>query len=168
MRLFFALWPPPEAAAAMHGWARAVQRGCGGRVTRAETIHLTLAFLGEVEEEHLPDLKSMSARGKPHVLPIEQSRFWAHNRIVWAGPYETPEILKSLAENLHEELKAKEFRMDSRKFVSHVTLIRKARDPGPLPALPAVEWPVKEFVLVRSQLSASGSRYEVLQRFPLS
>ena len=33
--------------------------------------------------------------------------------------------------------------------------------------LPQVDWPVNEFVLVRSILSSEGSRYAVLERFPL-
>jgi 2'-5' RNA ligase len=145
-----------------------VQRASGGRVTRAETIHLTLAFLGDVEEECLSVLRKFRIRGERHPLPIEASRYWLHNRIVWVGPYETPQPLQFLAASLRQALNQSNFKTDSRPFASHVTLIRKARDPGVLPPLPGVEWPVEEFVLVRSRLSAAGSSYEVLERFPLS
>jgi 2'-5' RNA ligase len=47
-----------------------------------------------------------------------------------------------------------------------VTLIRKARS-AKLPPLPAVEWPVREFLLVRSALSSKGPTYEPLERFAL-
>ena len=36
-----------------------------------------------------------------------------------------------------------------------------------LPALAPIVWPVEEFVLVRSMLSASGPAYAVLARFAL-
>jgi len=36
-----------------------------------------------------------------------------------------------------------------------------------LPELPAVSWPVEEFVLVRSRLAAEGPSYEVVGRYPL-
>ena len=168
MRLFFALWPPREAAEALHTWALLAQRATGGRVTRAETIHLTLAFLGEVEAGLACVLQGIPIEGKRHSLPIEEARFWAHNRIVWAGPRETPEALGSLSSSLSLQLKEKGFRTESRKFAAHITLIRKAREAGALPPLPVVDWPVGEIVLVRSQLSAAGSRYEVIGRFALS
>ena len=47
-------------------------------------------------------------------------------------------------------------------------IIRKAREPGELLPLPPVSWPVEEFLLVRSRLSAAGPRYEVIERFALS
>ena len=167
MRLFFALWPPRETAEALHAWALEAQRACGGRVTRAETIHLTLAFLGEVGEFRLSDLKSPGIKGEKHSLPIEQARYWSHNQIVWVGPRETPGFLLSVVENLKKELDSKGFKTEKRPFAAHITLIRKARAQGTLPPLPAVDWPVTECVLVHSQLAATGPRYEVLQRFPL-
>jgi 2'-5' RNA ligase len=30
-----------------------------------------------------------------------------------------------------------------------------------------VDWPVREYLLVRSRLSAEGPRYDVVERFPL-
>jgi 2'-5' RNA ligase len=165
--LFFAIWPPRAAADALHAWALAAQHGCGGRVTRADTIHLTLAFLGEIDEKCLVELRSVSAKGARHTLPIEQARYWPHNRIVWAGPREIPLPLKSLSELLSRQLEEKSFKTEKRPFAAHITLIRKARDAGELPPLPAVDWPVAEFVLVRSQLAAAGPGYEVLQRYPL-
>ena len=57
--------------------------------------------------------------------------------------------------------------LETRAFQAHVTLIRKAREPRELPPLPAIEWPVGEFVLVRSALSREGSSYETIERFAL-
>jgi len=75
--------------------------------------------------------------------------------------------LQALAGKLAVQLEERKFPVETRPFAAHVTLIRKASGPGELPALPEVDWPVREFVLVRSRLSAGGSRYEVLERFPL-
>lgn len=167
MRLFFALWPPRAAAEALHAWALEARRVTGGRATRAESIHLTLAFLGEIEERRLPELRSLSAGGEAHALPIEQARYWARNRIVWAGPKEIPDRLRALAGSLAARLAERNFPAETRPFAAHVTLIRKARGPGELPKLPAVDWRVREYLLVRSQLSPEGPRYDVVERFPL-
>jgi 2'-5' RNA ligase len=161
VRLFFAAWPPPEAAAALAQWAR----GLEGRPVPAEKIHLTLAFLGEAQ----PDKAIAAARraqGRAHALPIEVAKYWKHNQIVWAGPRETPAALAALADSLHFELFRSEFILERRPFAAHVTLIRKARA-AKLPPLPALDWPVREFLLVRSSLSSKGSTYEPLERFPL-
>lgn len=169
-RLFFAVWPPRASAEALHAWALETQHATGGRVTRAETIHLTLVFLGEVSDNELSGAiqAAREAKSDSHVMILEQAKFWRHNRIVWVGPRETPEPLGLLVESLKAQLMAKNFKTENRPFAAHITLIRKAREPRQLPQLPAVNWPVEEFVLVRSQLSADGSRYERLESFALS
>jgi 2'-5' RNA ligase len=79
-----------------------------------------------------------------------------------------PGALARLAEALGAGLRAEGFALERRPFAVHVTLIRKARGAGPLPELRPVDWPVGEFVLVRSLLSSAGSRYEPLERFALA
>ena len=85
MRVFFALWPPADAARALARWATDAQRLTGGRPTEEAKIHLTLAFLGEAD----PGKATRAARNvlaSVHSLPLEQARFWRENGIVWAGP----------------------------------------------------------------------------------
>lgn len=162
MRLFFAVWPPPETASALAQWARRLE----GRPTPTEKIHLTLAFLGKAD----PDQATAAARraqGRPHRLPIEVAKHWKRNDIVWAGPLETPPELAALVDSLHLELFRAEFPLERRPFAAHVTLLRKAPRPRSLPPLPAVDWPVREFLLVRSTVNSDGSTYETLARFPL-
>lgn len=165
MRLFFALWPPEATARALAAWAQAAQRLTGGKPTDAAKIHLTLAFLGDADAQ-TATLAARRVTGTIHHLPIEHARHWRENHIVWVGPRETPPALKALFESLSLELYRSQFILERRPFAAHVTLIRKARA-AKLPPLPALEWPVREFILVRSSLSASGSVYEPLERFVL-
>lgn len=162
MRFFFAAWPPPQTARALADWAQPL----GGRPTPAEKIHLTLAFLGVVE----PDKALAAARrvqGERHDLPIETAQYWKHNRVLWAGPRQTPAALQALVERLQFELYRAEYILERRPFAAHVTLARMPRPPARFPRLPEVEWPVREFTLVRSTLSATGSTYDVVERFPV-
>ena len=156
MRLFFASWPPPAVAKALAQWAREAQQGCGGRATREEAIHLTLAFLGEADPQGAL-AKARAARGRATSLMIDTARYWNHNRIVWVGPGKVPPELAELARTLGE----------TREFAGHVTLLRKARPPAQLPPLLPLEWPVREFLLVNSNLGPEGPSYEVLERFAL-
>ncbi len=166
MRLFLALWPPRETAAALARWAAEVQRSSGGRATREETIHLTLAFLGEAD----PDKASRAAKrvqGRAFELPIDAAKYWKHNRIVWVGPKEMPFQLMNLAVRLQGELGKDGFVLEERPFAAHITLVRKASVPEAIPPLPELSWPAREFVLVRSIPDRKGSRYETIERFAL-
>ncbi len=169
-RLFLAIWPAPGIAMALNAWARTAQVECGGRVTLAANIHLTLAFLGDISPERVPRLADCVRRadGSGHVLALEEARYWKHNRVVWAGPRQIPPALASIASALERELVAAGFATEAREFNAHVTLLRMARLPRLLPSLPSLPWHVDEIVLVRSQLSSTGSSYAVLERFPLA
>jgi 2'-5' RNA ligase len=161
MRLFFALWPPAIAARALAQWAEEARRATGGRATPEEKIHLTLAFLGEADP-----LKAVSAARRvsasAHALPIEEARYVRENQMVWVRPRATPAELQALFDRLSMELYREEFILERRPFAAHVTLVRKARR-AELPALPPLDWPVGEFLLVASK----GGRYEPVERFPL-
>jgi 2'-5' RNA ligase len=165
-RLFFALWPPQRSAATLARWTRNL--AIEGRATRAETIHLTLAFLGEVAAARIEPAcdAARGVRFAPFELEIDVARYWKHNRILWVGPQQVPAELTALAAQLAAELRAAGFALEERAFAAHITLVRKAEAPKVLPAPPRVAWPCDEFVLVRSRPSREGSAYEVLQRFP--
>jgi 2'-5' RNA ligase len=166
VRLFFALWPPRETARLLSEWAREAQRRCGGRATAEESIHLTLAFLGDAD----PARALAAAQGLEagaFELPVETACHWRHNKIVWAGPQSTPRALEKLVEALQLALFREQFILERRAFAAHVTLIRKVSRPASLPGLPPIRWPASEFVLVRSTPANAGSRYETVQSFPL-
>ena len=163
MRLFFALWPPAKTAHALARWARQMQ----GTPTAEENIHLTLAFLGEAE----PGPAHNAARrvqARRHTLPVDAARYMKRNKMVWVGPRELPAELSMLVESLHAGLRDASFTLEERPFAAHVTLLRKAPPPPALPPLPPLEWPVDEFLLVRSRTSPRGSTYEPLERYSLA
>jgi 2'-5' RNA ligase len=167
VRLFFALWPPPETAQSLAEWATQVQKETGGKATATANIHLTLAFLGDAD----PEAAVQAARrvnGRRHQLPIETAKYVRRNEMVWVAPAVMPRELSEFVQSLHNALRAQSFRLEERPFAAHVTLIRRAKMPKALPPLPAVRWPADEFLLVRSRTSPKGSTYEPVDRFPLS
>ncbi|MHB1590722.1 MAG: RNA 2',3'-cyclic phosphodiesterase [Sulfuricella sp.] len=168
-RLFFALWPGAAASAWLAEAGERLHGVCGGRRTRTETIHLTLAFLGEVEPERIDDLLGLAGEIRALAFGLNLTRFgwWPHNRIVWAAPDATPVELMLLVDALRERLLGAGFRFDTKPFVPHVTLLRKANcKNNPLPS-GEVEWRAEDFVLVRSVPDEGGAAYEVLGRWPL-
>jgi 2'-5' RNA ligase len=163
-RVFFALWPDPAVRSALHRHGQALHRELGGKLTRADSIHLTLVFVGDVPEASVTALHRVADRVRflPFSMTIDTVRCWRHNDIAWAGPSRMPGALPDLVTQLEGGAAEAGFAFERRPYAAHVTLVRKAKcravDIGPV----AVEWPVREFVLVRSQLDAAGSRYSVI------
>jgi 2'-5' RNA ligase len=166
LRLFFALWPDGATRAALADWGQRMQRAAGGRTTRADAIHLTLAFLGATDRTRLAELEAVARRVRPRQFEfvLDEPGFWTHNRLAWVGARRSPAELGALVADLRTALLEARFPFDPKPFVPHLTLVRKARAGGELPALEPVRWFVRDFVLVRSIPGAGGSEYVIQAR----
>ena len=166
-RLFFALWPDASTRARLADWTRSIHRESGGRAMRPENVHLTLAFLGSTPADAWPALTAAAGRVAPRAfsLRVDEPGYWRHNQIAWAGVREVPPELTALVSDLRAALVAAHVAFDPKPFVAHITLLRKARPGFRMPRLEPIEWPVRDFVLVRSATGPDGSRYEVAQRW---
>ncbi len=175
VRAFFALWPDPATRARLLQATRRLHRLVGGRPTRPDTLHLTLVFLGDVEVGRLPELNLAVARVNcpGFDLAFDQEACWRHNRVAHLGASQPPPGLFDLVDRLSAQLRDAGFAFDTRPYVPHITLIRRAdcaRFPKPSNENPAPEpipWSAREFVLVKSSLRPEGARYEPMGRWPL-
>ena len=182
IRTFYALKVTPDlvnAVRRIQGRAR-IDLPRGLRWTRPEQAHLTLAFLGDVPNERVEELKQILALTAAafQAFTVEVSGIGGfpraeRPRVVWAGLRgdATPEF-----ERMHqvlwqqvEPIKAKP-KPEDRPFHPHITL---ARVPGPQPPKIAEwmqkhsgwqfgEWPVSEIALIQSVLTPKGPVYETL------
>jgi 2'-5' RNA ligase len=154
---------------ALVDWGRVARERCGGRPTPPDKIHLTLLFVGNVQETRLDGLKAAAAAaaGARFELTFDRLEYWRHNRIVWAGATSLPPALVALVSRLEKNVQDLGHHFDPRPYAAHVTLLRNAR-PGELFEPPALLWHAKEFVLVQSVLNPRGSRYSVIARWPLA
>lgn len=150
----------------------------GARWTRPEQLHLTLRFLGDVEEERIPALKD--ALGDVHALPFE-----LHLKGLGAFPsLRRPRVLIARV-MLDEQLAALQRGVEAavqtigvepegRPFRGHVTLARLSRpDPSAVLALTRAHadfeasFGVDAFHLVASTLRPQGALHQRLATFPL-
>ena len=169
-RVFFALWPDAATADQLHALGGELHRHCGGRRLRRETLHLTLAFLGDVPRVRVAELLALAAglAGEAFSLKMERTGSWKGNRVVWAAPQATPSALGQLAGALSSSLRGAGFTLEERPFSPHLTLLRNARRPPPADVQAQVCWPVASFVLVESERLAEGAHYRVLGRWRLA
>lgn len=169
MRLFFALWPDALVQAALARQAQTLASAIGGRATRAEAIHLTLAFLGDVDALDLPKVRQTAQGVAADAFELELDRLgcWKHNAIGWLAPGTAPAALSALVENLRGELRTAGIAFDRKSFRPHVTLVRKAVRECAERSIEPIVWPLLEFALMRSDLTAAGARYECVDRWAL-
>lgn len=164
-RVFFALWPDAPSRPRLAARALELARECGGRVVPEANIHLTLAFLGEVDAARVPLVRDAAAEAKltPFRLELDRLGSFSGARVGWAGPGRMPAELAGLAAGLATALGARGFPLDDRAFAAHATLVRRIeRAPSPR-AIEPIGWWVEEFALVESRRGTG--RYETLGAF---
>jgi 2'-5' RNA ligase len=170
-RVFFALWPTAAERSQLAAWQIPLQRLCGGRAMRGETLHNTLVFLGEVEQSRLEALQlaALEISAACFELYFDEARYWGHNHIVYAAPIHVPQLLAQLVSALEQRLMKHHFKFEQREFKPHVTLLRNAHWTDlPLPKMHPVRWQIQDFALVQSGQQSGLANYQVLARFALS
>jgi 2'-5' RNA ligase len=169
LRLFFALWPDDATRDALNRTGKWLHQHWGGRRMRADTLHVTLAFLGATPADQLNRLIGCAdqVRGTSFDLVLGQPGHWRQNRIGWLGPQAIPQPYLELVGALNANLAAAGFPVDPRPHVPHVTLLRNS-DGGEIPGCAPVRWAVGDFVLVKSVTGSGGAHYEVMARWPLA
>lgn len=171
MRLFFALWPDETERAALAAATRDALLAAGGRAVPQESWHVTLAFLGSVPVERLPELRAAASgvRAEPFDLVLEHVECFRRARVLVATPAEAPRAAESLAAQLRERLTAAKVEPGREPFRAHLTLargvVRGAEGEGLRMAPVALR--CASFALVESRTERAGALYSVLESWPL-
>ncbi len=184
MRVFVALEIPAEVRRAIGEMiARLRDVARGARWVRAEGVHVTLKFIGEIPEERVAAIEQALRGVKTAGIaaPVEAKFRGAgffpnerHPRVFWAG-VEGPPNLAELARAVDERLAPLGIAAETREFRPHLTLARFKSEDG----LPRLREEIKklepfdfglmrasEFHLFQSQLGAGGAKYTKLASFP--
>lgn len=181
MRAFIAIDLPDYIQAALDR-AQASFRAASpdARWTRAEGIHLTLKFLGEISDEqvkHVTEALANFERFEKFSIEVKDFGFFPdarRPRVFWAG-LEAPPALHELANRVEAAMEQLGFVREQRAFSPHLTLAR-FKNPRPQPALQELlqqqgertlgQFEVSEFFLFESKLSPHGAEYRKVARFP--
>ena len=148
MRLFAAIGLSPAAEDALVYAQDILRRAGRGSFPRREMLHLTLAFLGEVEDIAPAEAAVAALRGTgPFPLTLEGvGRFgdtW------WAGIRENP-ALEALALGLQADLRRRGFFLETRPWLPHITLVRRWQGEAPQVTVPHASMVVRQISLLRS------------------
>ena len=173
MRLFFAYWPSAEKAGEMVPWVRSAHALYGGRMMRTDTLHLTLAFLGQADQAKTQELIEACAHWRlpSGSMVLREPGCFRKAKVVWLGPSAESSSLAWLYqanERLWAYLAPLGWQARESAFRPHVSLLRNAA-PARLDDLKGakVHWAPERCVLVGSQPTETGSRYTVLAEVEL-
>ncbi len=180
LRVFVALELPETIRAVLVAWRTPIlAQAAGLRATAAESIHLTLCFLGWQPEDQIRELGDRCADAAVGDARLEL----ALGRGAWL-PRRRPRVLAVEIEDASGALARLQaalsealaiggwYEPESRPYLPHVTLARVGRSarvrPDVLPAPQQMTFAASAVTLFRSRLSPSGARYEPLRTVELS
>lgn len=175
MRTFIALELPEAFADEVAAMARRLALSCEGRFVRRETYHVTLAFLGDINEAVSHDAvgaleEACVGRG---AVPLRSEGLGTfgrpHDATLWLGLAAAPELV-GLASSVRECLAACGVAFEDKPFRPHVTLGRRVRLPRA--DLPSLAFPLPDeavrATLFKSILEPDGARYKPLHTVELA
>lgn len=144
---------------------------------KTEKLHLTLKFLGDIDEiqlQHLNQAVEKSARQVANFsLEISGTGVFSSKRnakILWLGLKDEKGSLQNLNDILENECEQIGFAKEKRNFKAHLTIAR-LREPHKSKDLverhlendfKAIEFAVSEIVIYQSLLQKSGSIYQTV------
>ena len=165
-RMFFAIWPEHAAAKELARVGESLAELAGGNPMPAEKIHMTLAFLGALDEERIGAavLAAGPVKASAVTMAIDTVGSFRRARVGWAAPGQPVESLARLQSLLAAELRGRGFALEDRAFTPHATLVRKLGRPVPHSPMPPVEWRSRAFTLVET---TGDGRYEIRESWGL-
>lgn len=184
MRTFIAIEIPSEVKSALAALQTELRRaGADVSWTKPENLHLTLNFLGEVDERRIAEVEKacvdLAAEFQPFTLSLNDTGVFPNARqprVFWAGLSGEVENVAEMHKLLNERLAPIGFKREEKRFHPHLTIGRlksnkKTRELLALAdahRLPALSFVVTEIVLMKSELHPAGSEYTPMARFCLN
>lgn len=169
VRLFFALPCPASTRESVIAWRDTHLQALKRQWVPAPNLHITLAFVGAVNESDMESLLTLGDRiqQSPFALTLNRIGEFGRGKYVWLGPSETPASLTALTHALTARLSEHGFPIDQRPYQPHLTVARQAPSIA-LPEAPdGIDMPVTAFALYESIPVTGGVRYDALKQWPL-
>ena len=165
MRLFVAIRFSPAVRAVLLDAMDALRRQGQGTFTRPENLHLTLAFLGEVEDP-APVRAALAAACTGGAFSLTVGGLGRFEDLWWAGVRDN-ERLEALALRAQDALRQAGFSVERRPWRPHITLVRRWRGPRPRLTVPDTSMRVERVSLMKSERVEGKLVYTELRAFRL-
>jgi 2'-5' RNA ligase len=176
MRLFVALDLPEAVRDRVSQLAFGLP---GARLVLPEQLHLTLSFIGDVNEDKLSEIKeslaavdfpvfSLQLKGVGFFPPRKQPR------VVWVGVAANSQLIQ-LQARIQSKLRQTGLTLEKRNFLPHITLARLQNTPVSRVGAFLVQYSlfmtpafqVRGFTLYSSVLNPNGAKHYIEQQYSL-
>lgn len=145
--------------------------------TKPRSLHLTLHFLDEQDDERVSRLIEIGKNVAKNLIPTNASMGdWGgfpnlnQPKILFISLKDADQIIE-MHQALSQELKNHHFEVDPRPFDAHITVARIKNNSIPLnlhlPETGEMSWPVESFELMKSNLLPDGAEYDIIESFKL-
>ena len=173
MRCFIGIDLPIVAVKEIQKIQKKLEPNFTGRLTSSENLHLTLKFLGEIEDEAINDVKKRlsSITHPPFELTLKDVGVFSQKfiKIIWVKVSDVP--LQPLVDNCLSDI----FEPENR-FMGHITIarVKSLADKNSFLRLidktrvNEISFIVRDFYLKESILTKDGPIYKDIDRYKLS
>jgi 2'-5' RNA ligase len=186
MRAFIAIELPQEIKDSL---ARLQQKlklaGADVKWVEPKNIHLTLKFLGEIDEQAqnriIVKLEEISCAAKKFVISLASCGAFPNTnspRVIWQGIEQGDKEVSAIATAIETQLESIGIPKENREFSSHITLGRTRSSKNRQELAQAIsefslkplkdKFPASKITLFKSILTPRGPIYETIREFPLS
>ncbi|MDX1486022.1 MAG: RNA 2',3'-cyclic phosphodiesterase [Alphaproteobacteria bacterium] len=177
IRVFVGLELPEAVRERLYGLRGGVP---GARWIEPENIHLTLRFIGNVEEDAVADIDGTLARIDFPAFDLEIAGTGEFSRgrrpaMIWAGVAPNPPLIE-LQRRIERAVVRLGFPPEGRRYTPHVTLAR-IKNGAPMPVrefiaqnnlLRIAPFPVTHFTLFSSHRGRRAAHYRAEAAYPLA
>ena len=173
MRCFIGIDFPIAAITEIQKIQKKLKPNFTGRLTLSENLHLTLKFLGEIENDKIIDVKKKLTSIKHPLFELMLKEIGVFSKkfikIIWVKVSDVP--LQPLVDNCLKDI----FKLENR-FMGHITIarVKSLTDKNSFIQLintteiNEVSFMVRDFYLKESILTNKGPIYKNIDRYKLS
>lgn len=175
MRTFIGIEIPFEAKRKIFEVEKKIFKGKRIKGVEINNLHITLFFLGEVNENALDEIKNAlhtaAKKSKPFMASIGDVDGFPetnHARIVYLSIEKGKLEIKKLFKNIEASLGDK-FKGEEREYIPHITIgrVKKGRLNVKGVKFSYPPFSIDHFTLFKSELRKQGPEYTVIQRFKI-
>ena len=184
IRIFIAFELPEAQKASLRNLQSELKKQGGNvRWVRPEGIHLTLKFLGDVDENQIDEIDTATKNAANDIAAMKiqikgTGAFpnFRRPRVFWVGVNEPSGNLSALADEIEEQLAQVGFQKEQRAFKPHLTLGRVKDSRGLDTVIKHIQteefdggsFTAHKLVLMQSQLKPTGAEYTPLRTIELA
>lgn len=167
VRTFVAIELPGDLKEKIGVFEKEIEKFLPLRFVAPKNLHLTLFFLGEMEETKLPEVIEAVKAGakdiKSFYLLLGKPEFFTHG--LWFEVGGQVEVLEKLYQQISKELKTRNFELETRPFSAHITIGRARKRIKRIESIKSIKsvqgkFKVDSVTIFTSELKPEGPIYQ--------